>query len=311
MEVGAPPGTGTPGPLFGVAVSDADRFIAVAHDNGLVGLWQPALAAITGLTTPLIVGRGHTRSVRAVAFEPPGFRDYACLVTGSVDSTIRTWHVGDRARNAVLHPHDSSVMCLAFDAAGARLVSGSEDRTIAITSWPDGKLERRFAAHDGTVLGVAVSPNGKQIASGGFDGCVYLWSITGKRLARIAHDSGEWVWNIYFVDDQRIVFSKGPRVVVWTARTGCQTLYTLGDPIYSVQALAVRGDGDEIGFGDAHDVVTLSRDGQVRRRSGHAGVVHGVAYLGDGRVASTANDGALLVWGDDDDPELQLRAESA
>jgi WD40 repeat protein len=305
------PATGTPCPLFDVAVSDQDRFIAVAQDNGLVGLWQPTLAA-TGMAAPMLVARGHTRSARAVAFEPPGMRDYTCLASGSVDSTICIWHLGDRKQNSVLTHHTSSVMCLAFDAAGTRLVSGSEDRTIAIASWPDGKLERRFAAHDGTVLSVAVSPNGKCIASGGFDGRAYLWSLAGKRLARMDDDKTfGWVWNIRFLDDERIVFSQGHHVVEWTRRTRSRILYSGEDPIYSVHGLAVRGDGAEIAFGDAHDVITLDLgDHRVRRRAGHDGVVNAVAYLGDGRLASTGDDAALLVWDTDGELDLRLRPAS-
>ncbi|HEY5934147.1 MAG TPA: WD40 repeat domain-containing protein [Kofleriaceae bacterium] len=306
------PATDPPCPLFGIAVSDQDRFIAVAHDNGVVGLWQPTVAAITGLAEPMFVARGHTRSARAVAFEPPGARDYTCLVSGSVDSTIGVWHLGDRTRNTVLRHHESSVMCLAFDAAGTRLVSGSEDCTVAITSWPDGKLERKLTAHKGTVLSVAVSPSGKYVASGGFDGRAFLWSVAGKQIARIDKRTGGWIWNVRFLDDDHIVFSEGSDVVEWTPRTKGRTLYTLRDVAYSVQALAVRGDGAQIAFGDADRVITLDlANRRLKQRLGHDDVVHGVAYLGDGRLASTANDGALLVWGDDDDPDLRLRAASA
>jgi hypothetical protein len=292
-----------PGPLFGVAVSDDDRFIAVAQDNGLVAVWQRTLA----IPTPTFVGRGHRRSVRAVAFAPSGSRDDTCLVSGSLDCMIRTWHLGDSSRNAVLLPHDSSVMCLAFDPAGTRLISGSEDRTIAISSWPDGKLERRWVAH-GSVLSVAVAPSGKSIASGGSDGGAYLWSLAGDRLARIDDDSYGLVWSVRFLDDERIVYSKGPRAIEWTPR-GSRTLYTFDDPLRSLLDLAVRGDGEEIAIAAAHQVITVRvADARVQRRSEHHAHVNRVAYLSDGHVASTADDGTLLVSRESD---LWLRAASA
>ncbi len=307
------PLAGPPCPLFGVAVSDKDRFIAVAQDDGLVALWQPVLAEHFGTSAPFLVGLGHTRSARSIAFEPACAREYTCVVSGSVDCTIRTWHVGDETKNSVLRHHESSVMCLAFDAAATRLVSGSEDKTIAIASWPDGRLERSFVAHERSVLAVAISPDGTQIASGGADERAYLWSIDGTKVARLDDDAGHgYVWGLQFLDDERIVFTKGPRLFEWNTSSGSRVLHTLQDTRRHIHGLAVRSDRAEIAFASNDVVVTMDRDGgRVRRRTGHAGAVNGIAYLGDGRIASTGDDGALLVWGDGEEPVLRLRAGSA
>lgn len=303
-------GAAAPCPLFEVAVSDNDRLIAVAHDNGLVGLYQPVLAAELGLGGPWLYLAGHTRSVRAVAFEPPGAWDSTRLASGSVDGTIRAWDVGDESRNFALSHHESSVLCLAFDPAGTRLVSGSEDRSIAITSWPDGTLVRRFAAHEGSVLSVSVSPNRKHIASGGFDGYVYLWSSAGERLACLSDGARLPVWGVRFVDDSRVVFSSGSDLFEWTSRSGCRVLHT-GASRYRVHGLAICGDRAEIAFGLANDVLRLNlHNGKVQRHSAHTGEVNSVAYLADGRVASTGDDGALMVWARAGRPDLKLRSGS-
>jgi WD40 repeat protein len=304
--------TGKPCPLFGVAVSDQDRFIAAAQDNGLVAMWQPVFAQTLGIDAPMMSGAGHTGSVRAVAFEPPCAREYAVLVSGGIDRTIRTWHVADESQNAVWR-YEASVLCLAFDPAGARLVSGSADQTIAITSWPTGTLERKFVAHEDSVLTVAVSPDGRQIASGGADRRAYLWSLAGEHLCRIDDDSTHGiVWGMHFLDADHIVFTKGGHVLEWNARSGLRTLYRIPDRVRSVRGLTVRSDRAQIAFAYAHHVVTLDlAGGEPRKRSAHTDEVNGLAYLGDGRLASTADDGALLVWGDDEQPALRLRAASA
>ncbi|MFN0245319.1 MAG: WD40 repeat domain-containing protein [Kofleriaceae bacterium] len=297
--------------LFGVAVSDQDRFIAVAHDNGVVGLYQPVFAEKMRITGPMIAGRGHERA-RSVTFEPGSGRGYACFVTGGVDGTIRTWHLEENTRDKDLYFHTASVNSLAFDAASTRLFSGSEDGTIAITRWPDATLERSLTAHDGAVLSVAVSQSASQLASGGADGCVYLWSPTGTRIARIDDGSRGMVWGVHFLDDERVLFSKGGGIFEWSERVGCRLVFKNNERFRSLRGLAVRSDGIECAFGNGNALVTLRlATGDTRQRIGHDGEVNGVAYLADGRIASTADDGALLVWGSDDKPVLRLHAGSA
>ncbi|CCA76059.1 related to WD40-repeat protein (notchless protein), partial [Serendipita indica DSM 11827] len=73
--------------------------------------------------------RGHSDSVRAVAFSPDGSR----IVSGSDDQTIRLWDaksgepVGDPLRG-----HSDLVTAVAISQGGSQLVSGSQDNTIRL-----------------------------------------------------------------------------------------------------------------------------------------------------------------------------------
>ncbi len=307
--------SGVRSPMFAIAVSDKDRFIAVAQHNGVVGLWQPLMAAKLGIAAPMLMCVAHDEA-HAVAFEPsepPAPKaEYTVFVTGGCDGLVRRWQLGDQLQSGTtILQHDSTVMTLAFDRRAEWLVSGSEDHTIAITRWPERRVAKKLEAHEGTVLSVAVSPDGKRIASGGYDDRAYLWSLDGKRLARLdPEDESGPVWAVKFLADDRILFTKGADIWVWTKQTGPTRLFENDEPMPYVQCLAVHPDGSEVTFGQGNGHTSMGIDGTgFRSGGGHEGDLTGIVYLADGRLATVAKDGLVLVY--DDGPDIALRLESA
>jgi WD40 repeat protein len=82
----------------------------------------------------VLVLRGHTRSVVAVAYDPAGQR----IASGSYDGTARLWDAQTGREFAILRLHGDHVTCLAFSSDGKRLATVSSDGTVKV--WDKSQL---------------------------------------------------------------------------------------------------------------------------------------------------------------------------
>ncbi|KAF1995959.1 sulfur metabolite repression control protein-like protein SconB [Amniculicola lignicola CBS 123094] len=101
---------------------------------------------------------------------PPSY-----MLTGSLDGTIRLWHVPSGRCVHRFFGHVEGVWSLAADTL--RLVSGAEDKTIKIWDPRTGKHERTLTGHTGPVNCVGLSDS--RLISGSEDGTVRVhcfWS---------------------------------------------------------------------------------------------------------------------------------------
>ncbi|KAF2703822.1 F-box/WD repeat-containing protein pof1 [Pleomassaria siparia CBS 279.74] len=92
----------------------------------------------------------------------------AYMLTGSLDGTIRLWHVPSGRCVHRFFGHVEGVWTLAADTL--RLVSGAEDKTIKIWDPRTGKHERTLTGHTGPVNCVGLSDS--RLISGSEDGTV-------------------------------------------------------------------------------------------------------------------------------------------
>jgi len=90
------------------------------------------------------------------------------MFTGSLDGTIRLWHVPSGRCVHRFFGHIEGVWSLAADTL--RLVSGAEDKTIKIWDPRTGKHERTLTGHEGPVNCVGLSDS--KLISGSEDGTV-------------------------------------------------------------------------------------------------------------------------------------------
>jgi len=92
----------------------------------VVRRWDSATGAAWGpLRGPL---RGHTSSVRSVAFSPDG----KLVASGSRDDTIRFWDSVTGAARGTLKGHTNSVYSVIFSPDSKFVASGSGDDTVRL-----------------------------------------------------------------------------------------------------------------------------------------------------------------------------------
>jgi F-box/WD-40 domain protein MET30 len=102
---------------------------------------------------------------------PPSY-----MLTGSLDGTIRLWHVPTGRCIHRFFGHVEGVWCLAADTL--RLVSGAEDKTIKIWDPRTGKHERTLTGHTGPVTCIGLSDC--RLVSGSEDGTIRMHCFFGE-----------------------------------------------------------------------------------------------------------------------------------
>jgi WD40 repeat protein len=215
--------------------------------------------------------KGHTASVRGLAFSPDGKQ----ALSASFDGTLRVWDVEEgKELRCIRLPSGSAALALSPD--GKKFVVSNSVRPIVLRVWDleAGKELRVLKGHTALVHGLAFSPDGQRILSASGDNTARLWDAeTGKKLGVLRHASG--VTSVEFFPDGR------------HAITGSGTMPKPGSSLRFVS-----GPGDWL-----LRVWDLDKKKQLFHLAGHTRAVMDVRISPDGRQAvSCSSDGTVRLW---------------
>ena len=244
----------------------------------------------------LAVLRGHENCVTSVAYSP----DRLCIVSSSVDNTLRVWNAQSGKELAVLRGHEGGITSVAYSPDGSCIISGSDDKTLRV--W-DALCWVEMAAlrgHEDRVTCVAYSPDGKRIVSGSDDKTVRVWdALCWAELAVLRGHKHEVSCVTYSPGGQRIVSGGGRILRVWDAQdwTGLAVLRGSEGRVTSVayspsgQCIASGSCGNTL---RVWDTLGWSELAVIR---GHESDVTCVAFSPNGlSVVSGSEDNTLRVW---------------
>jgi WD40 repeat protein len=116
--------------------------------------------------------KGHTDAVRCLAWT----KDGKTLISGSYDSSIRTWNTTNWEQTAVLE-HTGFVYAIAISPNGHILASVSGE-TARLWNLENGQLIGSPIQHAEQVNCVSFSADGKRLATGCNDKNAYMWDVT-------------------------------------------------------------------------------------------------------------------------------------
>ena len=258
---------------------------AILPDGRLVTGGEDAQIAIwpTGAKEPVVIFKGHTAPIVALAVSPDG----ATLASASWDRTIRLWPIpGGEPR--VLEGHTQNVNGVAFAPDGRALVSAGYDATIRI--WPLAGAGSPVITTIPTPLNaVAVARDGEIIAAGA-DGKVFFLSPQGLRSGEV-EGAGTPIIALAISGDGKLVAAAGIRgsviVIERAERRVLRTLVGPGLPVWSVAFLP-----------DHRTLITGGTDRMVRRWDAATGEHIGAVAMGspDDPLAAYAGDPGAEVF---------------
>ena len=187
---------------------------------------------------PLVLRRGGSHSLTAVAFDPSGH----WIVTGHLLRGAAFWPLDESQPHSIAQ-HEGDVRSIAFTGDGERLVSSSDDGTVRV--WPLSPAasgERRWLIGERVPARMAVDPKSPRTAVTG-GGQVRLLPLDGgppRNLQGAFPDYKEVA--VAFGDEGRLVAAAGgpPMTVrVWNLETGA---------VWSIGVSPVVAGGGDVHF---------------------------------------------------------------
>jgi WD40 repeat protein len=190
-----------------VAFSPNGTLLASSSDDRTIKLWDVSRSEMQSsemqsVEQPsyklcghfLMTLQGHTNGIWSVGFSPDG----TVLASGSVDKTVKLWHVPTGQLMKTLEGHGNWIRSIKFSPDGTLLASGSYDQTVKLWDVQTGQLLRTLQEHTSGVWSVDFSPDGTLLASGNYDQTVKLWDVHTGQLRQTLRGHTDGVWSVGF-----------------------------------------------------------------------------------------------------------------
>ena len=279
-----------------VCSPNGQLLVSTSHDQ-TVRVWD----AMTGECLQVL--QGHRANVWDAAFSPDG----EILATVSFDHTIRLWEVRTGRSLKTVQGSYKAIWDVVFDTDGTTLITSGEDRKLCFWNLDQaretGKATEVREPHDNEITTLAFHPKSSLLASGGGDRQLKLWSGKNNGTARTLTGYDEWIWNINFSPDGRLIAAAGHSltVCIWNVATGecchriqsdqAEVLVWATDFSYDSRLLATASYDHIIRLWDTQTWQ------QMTILTGHQGGINSVAFSPKTlHLASGAYDNCVKIW---------------
>lgn len=236
---------------------------------------------------------GHRDWVLSVAFSPDGQK----FASGSVDHNVIIWNVIPIPRLKELQAnHDDEVWSVAFSPDGKQLASAGKDATLILTTIATN-TSMTLTRGDYPIRTIAYAPDGSKIAAGDENGQISLWNLPIKSLQPISltHDSGQFMTNLLFSADSRILAStsRGIPLILWDLTQNPPIRNEFSHDLNKI--IAITFDPDLKHLLTADDGGKLN----VWDVTSHQ-LLQQMEFPNNVSAAAFSVDGASIAWGTDD-----------
>lgn len=242
-----------------------------------------AEAALTG-GAEVVVQKGHSRTVEALAFDTSG----RLLASASQDATVRLWDTRTGLLVRVLSGHEKEVLDVDISPNGARVLSASDDFTWRLWDTTSGALIRTMR-QSGQVLAARFLSDDKLITLD-FQGTVRVWDAkSGEELRMMTAPKGRALALSH--DRSHVAVAQDDGVSVFELGSGKLAGTLTGIP-GRVLSVAFSPDDEKIvagGEARALHVWAWPSGRGLGAIAGHAGALESVSFVD----AHTVSAGAI------------------
>jgi WD40 repeat protein len=257
--------------LTAVAFSADTQWLAIAHTNGAVEVWQrqpdQSLQRVRRLNAskPSSVDAASStnqaqptrlKTTSQLAFSP----DNQTLLGVGDDRVINLWDVPSGKLKQQLQGHTATIEQAQFSADGQRVISASRDRTARLWQVTSGQLLTTLSHRD-IISSARFSPDGQLVAIASWDGTArILHARTGASRVIMTGHRGAVLDAEFSPDAARLVTASADGTIrLWDAKTGTEQALlrpaALGSTAEPIQQAFFSPDG--------RYVASLSQSGQL------------------------------------------------
>lgn len=257
--------------LTAVAFSADTQWLAIAHTNGAVEVWQrqpdQSLQRVRRLNAskPSSVDAASStnqaqptrlKTTSQLAFSP----DNQTLLGVGDDRVINLWDVPSGKLKQQLQGHTATIEQAQFSADGQRVISASRDRTARLWQVTSGQLLTTLSHRD-IISSARFSPDGQLVAIASWDGTArILHARTGASRVIMTGHRGAVLDAEFSPDAARLVTASADGTIrLWDAETGTEQALlrpaALGSTAEPIQQAFFSPDG--------RYVASLSQSGQL------------------------------------------------
>lgn len=184
--------------------------------------------------------KGHQDWVSALAMSADG----QILVSGSLDKTVKLWHLETADLIHTFSDHQQGVLCLSLSPDGKWLASGGFDQMIKVWHLETGELCHTLTGHNGSVRSLVIMPDNQTLISGSFDQTIKLWQLEqGEFLQDLVQDAGRLSAIALSPDGETLVSGGGDGIIDLWHFQPFDLEFSLTDNLSSINSLALSPDG--------------------------------------------------------------------
>ncbi|KAJ8454360.1 hypothetical protein ONZ45_g19340 [Pleurotus djamor] len=234
-------------------------------DNTYLAVAPSAKIILYDVNTYSVLGElvGHQDDVTGVKFVPRS----KCLVSGSVDETIRVWDVEARRCIHVFEGHTRYVHRIAVSPVNGLIASSSWDNSLRIWSLQEKTCVATHTATSNCMMSLSFSPDGKYLVSGDMNSMLQLWDVHERpKATSVERDVVGWVIS----PDGRFMATKVAmgQAEVWSTKedrlVASVRVNESDDPPAFLHALLTSGDGPWVAllfpFSTIHMINTITAE---------------------------------------------------
>lgn len=233
---------------------------------------------------------GHKGPVWGLAVTNDGF-----LVSGSSDTTIKIWDVGNLKTKQTLTGHEGIVHAVVV--YGNKLCSGSSDRSLRIWDLESMKCIKVIRTHDYTICSLCCVDG---ILFSGSYMEIRVWNLETYECAQTLTGHNHWVRALTTCED--FLYSGSYNIIkIWDLKnTPYQCIRTITGNYGSIYCLAVAKEQRRLFSGTYEktiNVYDLDTYQSIESLDGHIGAVYTLAVSPSGhRFYSGSYDSTIKVW---------------
>eukprot|EP00043_Microstomoeca_roanoka_P008232 m.79420 g.79420 ORF g.79420 m.79420 type:complete len:1567 (-) comp14156_c1_seq5:209-4909(-) len=250
------------------------------------------------------IGSFHHDIIVALAFSSTG----QYLATGCKDKRARVFDISKPNFHLEFeHNADARCYAIAFSPDGSRFAVGADNNETVLIDLKLRRVRSKLLGHKDYVRAVMFTPDGRRVLSGGKDGQLFFYDVNTGQPVLTIRNVGWTVWMAQAADSSQFITasqekSSGPVLhlnvfnIFHDHSSDMIMTLRMSAP---VTALCFSRDGEKMfsgaktGVVHGHDVTTFQEDVVVRA---HSKTVTGIAVSASGLVASTSEDGTLVVF---------------